>query len=129
MQFISRFCCGFPSQLVLLVSLGVSAVAGCASTSASVRFESQSVAKSMGLAGCKVSVVLTPSEVIENSKRSGNPNPEANYEWIKVAADLQAGDQLRLVNCLGVKGIGDAYYYALFRNEAIVLKFHPMIFN
>lgn len=129
MQFINRLRCGLPSPLVLLACLGVSAVASCASTAAGVRLESQSVAKSMGLASCKVSVVLTPSEVIENSKRSGNPNPESNQEWIKMAADLQAGDQLRLVNCLGVKGIGDPYYYALFRNEAIVLKFHPMIFN
>lgn len=129
MQFIDRLCCLLPSPLVLLACLGISAVASCASTAASVRLEPQSVARSMGLAGCRVSVVLTPNEVVENSKRSGSPDPESNHEWIKMAADIQDGDQLRLVNCLGVKGVGDHYYYALFRNELIVLKLHPVIFD
>ena len=83
----------------------------------------------MGFAGCKVSVALTPSEVIENSKRSGNPDPEKNAEWIKMSAEFRSGDQLRLINCLGVNGVGDSYYYALLRNGSTVSRFHPMIFD
>jgi hypothetical protein len=76
-----------------------------------------------------VSVPLTTAEVIENSKRSGAQHPEDNGEWINMSADLRPGDQLRMVNCLGVKGVGDTYYYALIRDKAIVLKFHPMIID
>jgi hypothetical protein len=103
-------------------------MAGC--TSASIRSEPPSFAAQLGLPYCKVSVPLSPSEVVENSKRSGNPNPESNGEWIKMAAALQPGDQLRRVNCLGAQGhVGDPYYYALIRNHEIFLKFHPMIFD
>jgi hypothetical protein len=83
----------------------------------------------MGLHDCRVSVPLTPSEVIENSKRSGNPEPEDNADWIRMAAELRPEDQLRLINCLGVKGTGEPYYYALIRDGSIALKFAPMIFD
>lgn len=119
----------FPLRWALLSCISVVAVMSCASASKGVKFETASVASRLGLPNCDVSVALSPSEVIENSKRSGNPSPEKNGEWIKMVASLQSGDQMRLVNCLGVKGIGDPYYYALFRNGEIILKFHPMIFN
>jgi hypothetical protein len=83
----------------------------------------------MGLHDCRVSVPLTPSEVIENSKRSGNPKPEDNADWIRMAAELRPEDQLRLINCLGAKGTGEPYYYALIRDGSIVLTFAPMIFD
>lgn len=129
MQFNSNVWRGFGSEWPLVASLVAIAVAGCSSVPRSLNFESRSVAHRLGFSGCQVSVPLSPSEVIENSKRSGNPNPEGNPEWIKMAAGIKPGDQVRLVNCLGVTGVGDSYFYALLRNEAIVLKFHPMIFN
>jgi hypothetical protein len=130
MQFNSdRVWYRFSFRYALLACISAVAVVGCASDPAGVQFESRSVASRLGLPSCDVSVALSPSEVIENSKRSGNPNPEENDEWIKMVASLKSGDQLRLVNCLGVKGIGDPYYYALFRNGEIISKFHPMIFN
>lgn len=131
MQFnkIGQFWRRLPSQWMPLAGLVILTLAGCASASSSVKFEPRSVTNRLGFAGCKISVALSPSEVIENSKRSGNPSPERNSEWIEMESGFKSGDQLRLVNCLGVKGVGDPYYYALFRNRVIVLKFHPMIFD
>lgn len=118
-----------PLQCALLFYATAVAMVGCASVQSSVRNESQSIAARLGFPQCDVSVALSPSEVIEYSKKSGNPRAEENVEWIKMAAELRPDDKLRLVNCLGVKGVGDSYYYALFRNNEILLKFHPMIFD
>lgn len=104
------------------------AMAGCMSSPSGWKYERQSFAEGMGLDGCSISVPLTPSEVIENSKRSGNPDPESNDEWIAMAAEFRAGDQLRWINCLGVKGKSNAYY-ALIRDGSTILKFYPMIFD
>jgi hypothetical protein len=104
-------------------------LASCASSPLRYTFERASFAKQVGLPDCSISTPLSPSEVIEDSKRGGNPNPETNDEWIKIAADLQEGDKLRLVTCAGTKGYGGTAYYGLFRNNEIVLKFHPMILD
>jgi hypothetical protein len=104
-------------------------IVGCASSPVGLNYEPAKVASRLGFAGCAVSVPLSQSEVAENSRRSGNPDPESNKEWVAIAAAVRPGDQLRLVNCLGSKSIGDQYYYALFRADDVVAKFHPMIFN
>lgn len=115
--------------LVFLPIMTLLYLAGCASSPLRYTFERASFAKRMGLPGCWISIPLSPSEVIEDSKRDGNPNPENNGEWIKIAADLQEGDELRLVTCSGTKGYGGTAYYGLFRNNAIILKFYPMILD
>jgi hypothetical protein len=98
-----------------------------------VKYEPSSFADRVGLPYCSVSIPLSPSEVIENSKRSGNPNPESNGEWIRMEENRQPGDKLREVNCSGTtKRYGkfrDPYYYGLFRGDAIILKFHPVILD
>jgi hypothetical protein len=118
----------FALRCVLACSIAFAV--GCASTPTGIlKFEASPFGDQMGLHGCWISIPLSPPEVLENAKRGGNPNPEANGEWIKMAADFRDGDQLRLVNCSGVKGIGDTVYYALIRDNAIVLKFHSMILD
>ena len=119
---------GFSLRDVLLTSV-VIFVTSCVSRPSGLKFEPSSFADQMGLHGCWISVPLSPSKVMEDSKRGGNPNPESNDEWIKMASDLRDGDQLRLVNCSGVKGVGDEVFYALIRNNVIHLKFHPMILD
>lgn len=88
------------------------------------KYEPASFAETFSLHGCLLSVPLSPDEVLEASKRSGNPNPEANEEWINMAANLRDGDEIRLVNC----GSGGAYY-ALIRESRIMFKFYPMILD
>ncbi|HJR75099.1 MAG TPA: hypothetical protein VJ806_15855 [Luteimonas sp.] len=107
------------------------ALAGCASAPTAVKMEPKSVAKQLGLQGCRVSVPLSQAEVISDAKRTGNPNPEAYREWTEITANIQPGDQLRLVNCLESrsKDVGNPYYYALVRNDAIILKFHVGFFD
>lgn len=69
-------------SLVTAISLGL-VVVGCASVSSGVKVESTSVAKRLGVSGCTVSVPLSPSEVIAEAKKDGNPEPEKNSDWIK----------------------------------------------
>jgi hypothetical protein len=108
------------------------AVAGCASEPTALRMEPRSMAQQLGLPDCKVSVPLSQAEVIEDAKRVGNPNPERSQDWIEITKDFQPGDQLRAVNCLSAarsRAVGDPYYYALIRNDAIIVKFHIGFFN
>lgn len=116
-------------SLVTAISLGL-VVVGCASVSSGVKVESTSVAKRLGVSGCTVSVPLSPSEVIAEAKKDGNPEPEKNSDWIKITSNLQPGDQLRLVNCLKTTSsnkVTGSFFYALVRNDAILLKFHSAI--
>lgn len=97
-----------------------------------LRMEPRSIAKRLGLPNCRISVPLSQSEVIEDAKRIGNPNPEEYPDWIKMTENMRSGDQLRLVNCLEAsrsKNVGDPYYYALIRNGTIISKFHIGFFN
>jgi len=107
-------------------------VAGCTSAPATVRMEPKSIAKQLGLPDCRTSVPLSQSEVIEDAKRIGAPNPEKYPEWIEMTSNIRPGDQLRLVNCLRAsrsENVGDPYYYALIRNGKIISKFHIGFFN
>lgn len=105
------------------------AVVSCASAPAGLKSEPGGVAARLGYAGCTISVPLSRAEVVENSKLSGNPNPEENNEWMAMATAIRPGDQIRLVNCLGSNKVGDQYYYGLFRGGTVIARFHPMIFN
>lgn len=85
------------------------------------------MAERLGLPDCRVSVPLSQSEVIEDAKRVGNPNPEKNQEWIEMTENFQPGDQLRVVNCL--RSSRSTYFYALIRNDSIISKFYSSIFD
>ncbi len=114
------------------ICLAVAALAGCSSDSARLKREPVPVASRLGLSDCRVSVPLTSSQVIDQSLRSGNPNPEEDGEWAAMLAALQPGDQLREVSCPNVRsgrGYRDPYYFALFRDDLLVLKFHPVILD
>ncbi|WP_129588444.1 hypothetical protein [Solilutibacter silvestris] len=90
------------------------------------KMEPRSASKRLGLTGCNVSVPLSQSEVLDTVKKwDNNPNPEQNQEWIKLIANQKSGDELRMVSCK----VGDPYFYALFRNDAILYKFHPVILD
>jgi len=108
------------------------AAAGCASSRPAVKMEPGSVATQLGVPGCRVSIPLSQSEVIEDAKRMGNPNPEKYPEWIGMVASKQPGDQWRLVDCLSASRaakVGDPYYYALIRDGKIVSRFHFLLIN
>jgi hypothetical protein len=91
-------------------------------------YEPSSVADRMGMHGCAMSVPLTLSQVIEGSKLMGNPSPETHGEWINMRAEFREGDQLRYVNCSGVKDSTGTNFYALIRNDVVILKFAPMLY-
>ena len=111
---------------VVLAVIFALTVVGCASAPSHIKMESRTVASQLGLPHCRVSVPLSQTEVVENAKRDGNPHPEQNHEWIEIAANLQPGDTLRLVKC---ENSSDPYFYALFRKDRVISKFHSMFFD
>jgi hypothetical protein len=112
------------SLAVLLPIAIVQASAGCASTPSMPRMETRSISKRLAVPNCRVSVPLSQSEVLSLVKRwDHHPNPQMEPEWIVIAANQQPGDELRMVSCR----VGDPYFYALVRNDTILLKFHPSI--
>ena len=105
---------------------------GCTGTQSTVKTEPRSVARRLGFPLCIVSVPMSQSQVLEAARRDGNPDPE-NYEWKKILTELRPGDQLREVDCFRAhqlgKRVGDPQFYALFRNDAEVARFHSMIWD
>jgi len=61
------------------------------------------------------------------SELLGNPDPGSNPEWQAIRTDMKDGDELRSVNCTGIKGVSDVYYFGLIRNGKVILRFHPTI--
>lgn len=105
-------------------------VVGCASSGP--KMESASVAKRLGVSGCKVSVPMSEKEVLVSARDWGDPHLETRNEWTELLAASRAGDELRLVDCIKPDKDGVAfgyYYYALFRNQTIVAKIPGAIIN
>jgi hypothetical protein len=82
----------------------------------------------IGLHGCAISVPLTPDQVIEGSKLVGNPSPETHGGWVNMKGEFAEGDQIRYVNCSGVKNTSGTDFYALIRDGVIIDKFSPMLY-
>lgn len=120
--------------LASLCALVVTALEGCVSVAPeqSLKPEPAEVADRLGLHGCRVSIPLSAQEVLDDARRSGNPAPEKNGDWIKISEALQPGDELREVNCSAVleqRKIRAPVYYALFREGVVVFRFVPMILD
>jgi hypothetical protein len=124
MQFNNHRAHQFPLGSGLATILACLTLASCASAPWTPKMDSGSTARRLGLPDCNVSVPLSQSEIISFVKKWDNhPNPEAEPEWIAIVQNEQPGDQLRMVSCT----VGDPYFYALIRNGAVLLKFHPSI--
>jgi hypothetical protein len=118
---------GFAAPVALAFAL-----VGCASSLTTVRMAPKLVASRLGFPTCRVSVPLSQADVIGDAKMIGNLHPEEYPEWIAITENIHAGDQLRLVDCLNAQQpdkVGGVYFYALIREDKIILKFYPMIFD
>ncbi len=117
------------AQVAVLAALATGAV-GCASKSSNVKMEPRSIAARLGMPECRVSVPLSPSEVISTAKMDGSNEPEKNPDWIKLAANLQPSDELRMINCLKTtrqNRVTGSFFYALIRNDEILFRFYSAI--
>src|SRR5690606_23552506 len=102
------------------------AFVGCASAPEAIRMEPISVAEKLGLQGCKVSVPLSPEEVVKLGRELKiYPNPAEDPEWSKMVAIRRPEDQLRRVSCES-KNISS---YVLIRNDKVVFKFDTGFFD
>jgi hypothetical protein len=105
--------------IVALVAIVQSA--GCVSTPSELKMEPHSVAGQLDVPKCRVSIPLSPTEVVQVAKRYGAPNfgsGEGEAEWLDEA---QKGDQFRLVSCKGNP------FFALVRNNEIIDKLYFII--
>ena len=82
----------------------------------------------MRMHGCAITVPLTSNQVIEGSRLMGNLSPETHGGWITMSAEFREGDQLRYVNCSGVKETTGTDFYPLIRNDVVTLKFAPILY-
>ena len=101
-------------------------VAACASSGWHLEMEPGSVARQLGVPRCRASVPLTQAEVLENANRLGDPYTESRPEWSKTVAEIQPGDQLRLIDCVRAN---HNYYYAHIHEGVIVTKMYTMILD
>lgn len=124
MQF-NRSC--LRSGALIASVLALLSITGCISGPTEVRMEPKSAAKRLGVGGCRVSIPLSQTELIADARKVGNPNPEDDPQWIKLISSLQPGDQLRVINCLNTRRM--TYYYALIRNDSILMEFHSSMFD
>jgi hypothetical protein len=118
----------------LIAAIGISIVlVGCTSSAlTTARMGPNTVAKQLGFPGCRVSIPLSQSEVIEDAKAIGNPRPEEDPEWVAITKNAQPGDELRVVDCLKAGRSSRAsgtYFYVLIRNNQIIRKFYVGMFD
>lgn len=124
-RFVSEFChkiCLLRAASVLVLAV-IFTVTGCATSPEVIPTEPRSIAKRLGFSGCRVSVPLSQEEVIEIGRKwEIYTTPEVDPEWHRLVAAQQSGDQLRLIDCKGAP----RSFYALFRGDAIVLRYYPL---
>ncbi|MGN6151803.1 MAG: hypothetical protein ACTHOH_07310 [Lysobacteraceae bacterium] len=121
-------------RILRLVALGlfaVSALPACVHAVAGPERADAAIARALGFPGCIVSVPLSQEDALERARASGHPHPEALDSWKKLVAMARPTDQLRLVNCLGVRRGDHAgqSFYGLFRDGALVAEMQPMLLN
>ncbi len=121
------------SLLLLTVSLS-----GCAHAPVwpkvdhSSHLDLTALAKQYHVPRCKVSVPLTPNEVLRAARLQGNPYTEQRTSWAAMVQAIQPGDQLRQVICLTTGPSGYAagdVFYGLFRQGKMVAEMHTVIIN
>jgi hypothetical protein len=88
--------------------------------------EPASVARQLGVPMCRASIPLTQEEVLSDKRRWGDPDTESRPEWLKIVAEFQPGDQLRMINCIRAH---HNFYYAHIRNGVIVTEMYTMILD
>ena len=99
---------------------------GCAHTPEVFQMEPRSAARQFGMPGCRTSVPMSESEVVEILARWDNiENPEDNSEWAAITSNRQPADQIRMFSCR----TGSPYFYALIRGNEILLTYHPLIID
>jgi hypothetical protein len=101
------------------------ALAGCAHSPEVFQWEPRAVARQLGTPGCRVSVPMSESAVVEILKRWDSiDHPEDNSEWVAITSNHQPGDQLRMVSCKDRNP-----FYALIRDDKILFKYTPTMYD
>ena len=111
-----------PTSALLIAIFSVPIIAGCAHH-LGPRLESSRVARELGLANCTVTEPMRRYETLDYADLIGNPNLADSPEWAKAISIIQAGDDLRYVNCES-----GANYFGIFRGTSVLLKFGGMLY-
>ena len=105
-------------------------VIGCAHT-LGPQMEPARVAKDVGFPNCRVSVPLSPEEMLATARLVGVSAPETQSDWVQMQTSRRPGDQLRFVSCSSGKHAGAAghSFFGLFRGGSVALEAFQMIDN
>ena len=93
------------------------------STSSELKMEPRSVARQLGVPKCRVTIPLSPAEVVQIANRSGAPDFGRSEGWAEWLDERQSGDQFRLAICKGNP------FFMLVRDGAIIDKGYFVIFD
>lgn len=85
--------------------------------------ESTRVARELGLSNCTITEPMRRYETLDYADLIGYPNLADSPEWAEAISLIQAGDDLRYVNCKS--GVN---YFGLFRGKSVLLKFGGMLY-
>jgi hypothetical protein len=110
-----------PTSTLLIAILSVAIIAGCAHR-LGPGLESTRVVRELGLVNCTATEPLRRYEALDYADLIGNPNLADSPEWAKAISMMQAGDDLRFVNCKSGNN-----YFGLFRGKSMLLKFGGML--
>ena len=126
LPMISGRCCRSDGVEFIIAAAIACASVGCASAPEAMRMEPRSVAEKLGFPDCKISVPLSPDEVVKLGRELKiYPNPAEDPEWSRMVAIRRPEDQLRRVSCES-KNISS---YVLIRNDEVIFKFDIGFFD
>lgn len=111
-----------PIPVLLIAILSAPIIAGCAHQ-LGPKMESTRVARELGLANCTVTEPMRRYQTLDYADLIGNPNLADSPEWAEAISMMQAGDDLRYVDCKS-----GANYFGLFRGKSVLLKFGGMLY-
>jgi hypothetical protein len=111
-----------PTSALLIAMLSVAIISGCAHQ-LGPKMEPTRVARELGLANCTVTEPMRRYETLDYADLIGNPNLADSPEWAQAISMMQAGGDLRYVNCTS-----GANYFGLFRGKSVLLKFGGMLY-
>lgn len=103
---------------ITLALIGITLLAGCAHRF-EARNQASAVARRLGLPDCAVSEPMRRYQALDFADRLGIPDLADSPEWANAMSMMQAGDEIRYVNC---KNNGNNFF-GLYRGSALLLRF------
>ena len=114
-----------------LASLTLGICDGCSTTPDRVQ-HAHLVATSLGYEGCAASGPLTPAQVLERNRKSGNYLSPTHPDWDAMISKYASGDFIYYVDCRTVDAsrlVVGTDFYALTREGVVIARALEVIYD